>query len=374
MIPFMWSAGAIFGAAMGGYLSRPAETWPIFKGTLFEKLPYLLPNAVAAAYIVFAISIGVVLLKETYIPDKPHLVAKLNESDERTPFLDPNTMHSNENERQAKERQTSITTMAPVTAGTTIDIRRLSISTGADSVRIPVTAPDSDAVFEDDVCEDEPPSKHGYSRAMILLIAQLFLMSYHQMGFGALTPIFLLDEPSKDLRENHGLDLRGGLGYSLHDVGQFLAINGVIALVLQLVAVPPFVRRMGIWESVVWMTALSPLVYVLVPFLTTVPRPQLPHAIYAALTLQLFTSLIVYPSLLIALKNATPTMSMLGQVNGIAMAGCSGARTLAPPLAGYFYGEGGQAAGWWSVGAVALMAAILLIFMKPPQQTLQEEA
>jgi hypothetical protein len=373
MIPFMWSAGAIFGAAMGGYLSQPAETWPIFKDTLFEKFPYLLPNAVAAGYIVIAIAVGVMFLKETYVPDKPHLVAKLDESDERMPLLDPPTTQNNQNERQPKERQISITTMPPVTAGTTIDIRRLSISTAAESVKIPANAPDNDAVFEDDACDDEPPSKSGYSRAMVLLIAQLFLMSYHQMGFGALTPIFLLDEPSKDLKDS-GLDLRGGLGYSLHDVGQFLAINGVIALVLQLVAVPPVVQKMGIWKSVVWMTALSPIVYVLVPFLTAVPRPQLPWAIYGALTLQLFTSLIVYPSLLIALKNATPTMSMLGQVNGVAMAGCSGARTVAPPLAGYFYGEGGQAAGWWSVGAVALIAAILLIFMKPPQQQSQEEA
>ena len=83
----MWSVGSIFGAAMGGYLARPAETWPFFKGGIFETFPYLLPNAVAAAYIVFAILIGIAFLKETNVPQRPHLSAKLDESDYRRELI-----------------------------------------------------------------------------------------------------------------------------------------------------------------------------------------------------------------------------------------------------------------------------------------------
>jgi MFS family permease len=380
MIPFMWSAGSIFGAAMGGYLARPADTWPrLFpKGSIFTRFPYLLPNVVAAAFIVFAIMLGMAFLKETNAHARSPLFAQLNLPDERTRLIDPSPEASNVNvpeQSKPKRHRASLASMPPLTLGTTIDIRRLSVSAAAESIKPNMMEGDNEIAIEDEGDEGEPPPAHRYSRAMVLLIIQLFLMSYHQMGFSALTPIFLLDGPSsEDMTAEHKLDLQGGLAYTIRDVGMFMAVNGFVALVIQLAIVPPFIAKVGVWKSFVWLTVLGPIVYVFVPFLTALPRPALPIGIYAVLISQAFTLLIIYPCLLIGLKNATPSMSMLGQVNGLAMAGCSGARTISPPAAGAFYSKAGSAAGWWSVGAVAVMAGVLLLFMQPPPKGEGDEA
>ena len=377
MIPFMWSAGSILGAAMGGYLARPADTWPSLfpKSSIFTRYPYLLPNFVAAAYIVFAILLGTAFLKETNLQSRPLLFARLDVAEERTPLLSNETASNEREEHQkARERRSSLVGMPPLTTGTTVDIRRRSVSTTTDSIKPAISAGDRqfaiDEAVEDE--EDEVP-KHGYSRAMILFIIQLFLMSYHQMGFGSLTPVFLLDVPSDNATSRSTLDLHGGLGYTVRDVGGFMAVNGAVALVIQAIIIPPFINKAGVWKSFLWMTIICPIVYVFVPFLTAIQRPQLQIGVYAALILQAFTLLIIYPCLLILLKNATPSMSMLGSVNGLAQTGCSGARTVAPPIAGFVYSKAGSAAAWWSVGAVALIAAISLFVMKPPPPDPAEE-
>ena len=368
MIPFMWSAGSIFGAALGGYLARPADTWPsrFPKHSIFTKYPYLLPNFIAAAFIVFAILVSMAFLKETNIHSKPLLRAQLDVSDERTPLVRVVTPEEGEEQHKFKERRSSMTGMPGLTAGTTIDIRRLSTSTSADSIKPRISPGDHQIAIEEAVDGKDEAPKNEYSRAMILLIVQLFLMSYHQMGFSSLIPVFLLDGPSGNASSEAGLDLHGGLGLTVRNVGQFMAGLGAAAMLIQIVVLPPFIAKIGVWRSFVWMTILCPIVYVFVPFLTAVPRLQLPIGIYAAMILQTFTLLIIYPCLLISLKNATPSMSMLGQVNGLAMAGCSGARTVSPPAAGLVYSKAGSAAAFWSVGAAAVMAVVLILFMKPP--------
>lgn len=368
MIPFMWSFGSIFGAALGGYLARPADTWPARfpKNSIFSRYPYLLPNFIAAVFIIFAILVSVVFLKETNIHRKPVLSARLDVSDERTPLVSGSTHEEEVDQDKPRERRTSTTGMPGLTAGTTIDIRRLSTGTAADSIRPRVSSGDLHTAIEEAIDEEEEAPKHEYSRAMILLIMQLFLMSYHQMGFASLMPVFLLDGPTDNASSDSRLDLHGGLGYTVRDVGQFMAGLSVASMVIQIFILPPFIARIGMWKSFVWMTILCPLVYVFAPFLTDLPRPQTPIGVYATMVLNSFTVLIIYPCLLIALKNATPSMGMLGSVNGLAMAGCSGARTISPPAAGFVYSKAGSAAAFWSVGAAAVMAAMLILFMKPP--------
>ena len=374
MIPFMWSAGSIFGAALGGYLARPADTWPTRfpKSSIFTKYPYLLPNFVAAVFIVFAILVSMAFLKETNIHSKPLLSAQLDVSDERTPLVRVSTHEEVEDQYKSKERRASTIGMPGLTAGTTIDMRRLSTSTAADSIKPRFSSGNLRRPIEDPVDEEDEAPKNEYSRAMILLIMQLFLMSYHQMGFSSLIPVFLLDDTSDQASSASRLDLHGGLGYTVRDVGQFMAGLGLAAMLIQVLVLPPFIARIGVWRSFVWMTMLCPIVYVVTPFLTAIPRPQLPIGVYAAMVLQAFTLLIIYPCLLISLKNATPSMDMLGRVNGLAMACCSGARTVAPPAAGFVYSKAGSAGAFWSVGAVAVVAALLVLLMKAPPPSPQE--
>ena len=180
------------------------------------------------------------------------------------------------------------------------------------------------------------------------------------MAFGSIVPIYVLDEP-----RHSGLDLVGGLGLTVHDVGTFMAVNSLVSLFSQGVIFPIFVGQLGVWKSIVTMTTFCPLVQITVPLVSLLSTPGV--GIYITMALQSLCSIIVYPSLLIMLKNATEP-PFLGKVNGLAMSACSMARTLSPPLVGIFYSGIGSAGAWWSCAAVSIAAVVQLYFIPRPKE------
>jgi hypothetical protein len=373
MIPFMWYFGSIVGSSMGGLLAIPATTWSSLRGSVFDTYPYLLPNLVAAVYIIFSITIGILYLKET----NEDVIARKHKDkgalDERAPLMADiprlSTEIATDDEQKTVTRRVSMASIQPLTTGTTVDLRRLSNMTTASSIR-PSLAPQlvPENALEDSTIIEAPAIENKWNRSMVLFIVQLALMSYHSMAFGSLMPVYLLDEPSNGISDT-ALDLHGGLGYTVRDVGGFMSINGFVAMFVQGVMFGPLVERLGVWHTFVLLTVLAPLSYVFPPFLTMIPHAKAPIGIYANLSIQNFFTIVLYPCVLIMLKDATPSMTMLGQVNGLAMAACSAARTVAPPLVGVIYGVAGSAAGWWSIGIAALIAAALILVMKRPPQT-----
>lgn len=379
-MPFVWTAGSIIGSAMGGYLAQPAKNFPsVFPPEgLFGKYPYLLPNLVAAIYIAFTILLGAVFLKETNIPVRAAPPAQPAMSramaDERTPLRASQSIEQvrRESEQQMANRRPSLLgTNMPLTTGTTADLRRVSmISVSTAGGVLPIfsgTQPRrSSSAITDDEEEDSPRSSSSsspWTREVKLLIIQLILMAYYQMAYCSLLPVFFIDKPDRP-----GLDFHGGLGYTVRDVGTFLSVNGVAALFIQGLIFAPFVAKVGVWRSFVWLTILVPLTHAAVPFLTALSGPTLVGAIYLDLIVNNFLLIVIYPCLLILLKNATPSLSMLGQVNGLAMAASSGARTFAPPLAGFLYSKGGSAVGWWSIAVIGIVSGLMLYPMTPPHE------
>lgn len=246
----------------------------------------------------------------------------------------------------------------PTAIEPSFNIRRSSVAT------IRVVKPMVSLV--ENVADEEPPApppSKAFTRDVVLWIVQLTLMSYNQMAFGTMMPIFLIDEP----RHPSSLDLYGGLGYSVRDVGTFMSVNGLISMAIQILIFPVFVAKVGVWRSIIIPTILCPLVYLVVPFLTLLPRPILPAGIYILIAINNFFMIVIYPCILIALKNVTPSPLMLGRVNGLAMSACSGARTVAPPLAGIFYSAAGSAASWWSTCGFAVITIVELYWLKRPQ-------
>lgn len=234
------------------------------------------------------------------------------------------------------------------------NLRRGSVTTLYEITPVVST---SEPVSDHDI--SNPPIK-AFNRSAIMWIVAIIIMCYHQMAFASLLPIYLLDDP----RKPSFIDLRGGLGYTVHDVGTYMSVSGVIALVIQATIFPVFVGRVGVWKSLVSLLILCPITYIIVPLLSD---SVLPAGVYAVLTLQNFFMIIIYPCLLIALKNATPSSLVLGKVNGLAMSACSGARTVAPPLAGVIYSASGSGAAWWSIAAVAAVGAFELCWIARPK-------
>ncbi|KAI1608431.1 major facilitator superfamily domain-containing protein [Exophiala viscosa] len=373
--PFMWSLGSIVGSALGGFTAQPAKFYPhVFDPNgIFGEYPYLLPNIVSVVAIVIAMIQGWILLEETNPAAKslwPASMSRTSDShivDERTPLA-----------QRRDRRESNLTAFsvgggsiayavssAPLPNDPSFDLRRRSIASITSFKPLHHTmTPTVDVVIEDNEFQaPKSDSIKAFNKGVIFWTVALVLMCYHQMAFYALFPIYLLDDPRQPPQH---LDLVGGLGLTLPTVGVFLAANSVLSLFVQGVIFPIYVSKFGVWKAALSLTIVAPIAHLLVPFVTMLPNPGIGMCVLLAL--QSCTAIIIYPSLLILLKNATESPLVLGRVNGLAMSACSAARTVAPPLVGIFYSGLGSAGAWWSSAVIAIVAIIELFFAPRPKE------
>lgn len=372
--PFVWTLGGIIGSAMGGFLAQPARFYPsVFPADgLFGRYPYLLPNLVAVVVIALAILQGIFFLEETnemlLEVDDDHAVED-SDMDETTPLSGGASRHRQRAPRASNisERPRFAEDSLPLPVEQNFDLRRSSFGT-VHSIRLPADTQQqhsSSGLLRADG-RPNPPSRaqsfkgKTFNFTVVMVTVALVIFSYHQMAFCTLLPTHLLDKPQQP---RGVLDLAGGLGYTVHDVGVYLAVNGIIGLFIQGVIFPLFVDRMGVWRSFVVMIILYPVAYVLNPFLSAFPDWLVSPGIYTSMVLQSFFGIIVGPCALILLKNATPSPVVLGKVNGLAMAACCLARTVSPPLVGIIYAAGGSAAAWFSCAGIAVVGIVQLLWV-----------
>ena len=146
-----------------------------------------------------------------------------------------------------------------------------------------------------------------------------------------------------------------------------MAINGVIALFVQGIVFPIMASWLGVWKVFMVVTVLHPLAYFIVPWLALLPAQWLYTGIYACLTIRNCLSILAYPVLLILLKEASPSSSCLGKINGLAASTGAACRTVASPAAGFLYGVGITidltAIAWWASALVAVAGALQAVLM-----------
>lgn len=185
------------------------------------------------------------------------------------------------------------------------------------------------------------------------------------MCFDHLLPIFFEDDRaslSSSISVPDYFYFPGGLGLSMNAVGVIMAVNGVIALFIQAVIFPIAAEKVGVFRLFIIVTVLHPIACLLMPFLVWVPESLLYPAIYVCLTVRDVFSIIVYPLLLILIKEATPSSAILGKVNGFAASAGAACRMLAPPVAGFLYTVGSRmdctALAWWGSALAAVVGSI----------------
>ncbi|KAL9636499.1 MAG: hypothetical protein Q9164_002782 [Protoblastenia rupestris] len=206
-----------------------------------------------------------------------------------------------------------------------------------------------------------------FTRKIVMITVALGIFTYHSMTYDHLLPIFLQDERFSQNHESI-FTMPGGLGLTTQSVGVIMSVNGLIALFIQAIVFPLFASWLGIWKTFVMVTALHPVAYFIVPYLAFVREAALYPAVYACLTLRNFTSILAYPVLLIMLKEATSSPTVLGKVNGLAASAGAACRTIAPPIAGYLYCIGSQidftGLAWWGSAFVALVGAVQMVTIR----------
>lgn len=314
--PFVWSMGSIAGSALGGFTAEPASSYPRFfsQDGLFGKFPYLLPNLIAVVIVILAMIQGAFFLEET----NPVVIARSKQKSKTAngEVVDQSTTHSIQQtptlEARMRDRRMSnasfIASSVPMPVEPNFDLRRPSF-TSMDDFKINRDRPSITRVEsipeQVSVTSEASQPVIAFNREVILWITAIVLMSYHQIAFGTVLPIFLNDQP----RYPGHLDLIGGLGEPLPAVGAFLAVNSFIAMFIQAFVFPIYVSKFGVYKAVVSTTIMLPLFQACMPFVTLLPNPKI--GAYVIMALQSFGTIVLYPSALILLKNATASSAVL---------------------------------------------------------------
>ncbi len=337
VMPFVWSIGTIIGPAIGGTFADPASAFPQWfsQEGIFGKFPYLLPNLLCASFLFASIFMGYFLLEETHPDMKPRVMLPANTyiSDE-TPLV-----------------QTADAIKTPA-----VDLRAETYGTFEGS---------DDSEWRRRVGKNIPPNI--LTKPIILLITALGIFSYHSMTYDHLLPIYLEDDRAQDplIMTERGFNpfySPGGLGLSVQSVGAIMSVDGVIALFVQAIIFPQMAERFGIHQLFKLVTILHPITFLLVPLLVYLPVSYLRLGIYTCLAVRNFLSIMAYPVLLIMIKEATPSLSVLGRVNGLAASAGAACRTVASPIAGYLYTLGSRmdftTLAWYGSALVAIGGAV----------------
>ncbi|KAK3324698.1 major facilitator superfamily domain-containing protein [Cercophora scortea] len=348
IMPFVWSIGTIIGPAIGGTFADPHESFPhLFpEGSLFVTFPYLLPNLICAGLLFVSILLGYFLLEETH-PDMQPRVSLPDDTflSENTPLI-----------------ETSDAMKRPA-----VDLRDENYGTMRGRNNKSSDSDKAKNIWGKD--PEKRPQASIFNKRIMAVILALSIFTYHSMTYDHLLPIFFEDD--KTGGQGHSINAigslspfysPGGLGLSLQAVGMIMAVQGVIALFMQAVVFPLMAERVGVYRLFILVTVFSPIAYLIMPSLLFVPERLLYPAIYFCLTIRNFFGILVYPLLLILIKEATPSSSVLGKVNGLAASAGAACRMVAPPVAGYLYAMGKRvdctALAWYGSAFVAILGAV----------------
>ncbi|KAA8571939.1 hypothetical protein EYC84_001884 [Monilinia fructicola] len=189
-----------------------------------------------------------------------------------------------------------------------------------------------------------------FSKNVVALIIALGIFTYHSMTYDHLLPIFLEDTK--------------GPGESISAIsGEFNSLMMPGAVIF-----PWAAEFFGTYKLFILVTVLQPIAYLMVPFLVYLPSSFLYTGLYTALFVRNLLSILLYPVLLILIKEATPSPNVLGKVNGLCCSAGAACRTVAPPVSGYLYALGSKtnftAMAWIGSAIVAGIGAAQCFMVK----------
>jgi MFS family permease len=199
----------------------------------------------------------------------------------------------------------------------------------------------------------------------------------HTISLEQLLPI-LMSKPQPTPESQHlPFKFSGGFGWSTQTNGAFLAVQGALQMIAQLVLFPYLSKRFGSLRTF-WITlSLYPVLYLLAPYLALLPENlRIPGLLVLLATKVTFQSL-SYPSLAIILANSSPSKRVLGTLNGAAASSASVCRGFGPTISGAIDSLGGQLGmsglAWWAIAGVALLGWAPGFMLTEPNKTNAED-
>lgn len=135
-----------------------------------------------------------------------------------------------------------------------------------------------------------------------------------------------------------------------------------------LFAFPALTRYLGSLTLFRITVLTYPFLYIITPYLTLVPSSLRMPCVYFILMWKVCAQAFTMPSALIMLANNTPSPKVSGTLNGAMAASASLCRTFGPTFSGLLQSAGLSVGAlglpWWTNAAVAVIGAIIAIFMR----------
>ncbi|XP_062084513.1 protein ZINC INDUCED FACILITATOR 1-like [Humulus lupulus] len=262
IISTAWGIGLLIGPALGGFLAQPAEKFPkIFsKESLFGRFPYFLPCLLISIF-----ALGVTILCR-WMPETLHFHTKKDKENDKS--CSPQDMSSNN---------------------------------GSDS---------KENWEEDEKCS--PPKQSLYKNWPLMSSIILYcVFQLHDMAYSEIFPLWAVS-PKK----------YGGLSYSSEEVGEVLAISGLVMLLFQLFCYPPIERTFGPITVSRIGAVMTIAVLSTYPFIAKLSGVTLTILIDLASTLKIVISACITTGLFL-LQNKSVSQNQRGAANGISMAAMS---------------------------------------------------
>ncbi|KAJ5810204.1 uncharacterized protein N7503_002422 [Penicillium pulvis] len=356
LLPMCFNIGVIIGPVLGGTLADPVQSlpWLFGPGSLFggengvwwmKHWPYALPNLLSACFI-FMSSLAIF-----FGLDESHEIAR----------------HRRDWGRELGKRIVRAFARrplhySPLTRSGQDASMYLDENTEWSAPSSPVRA------------RSQPPQvprkragfRQIFTRNVVLTLLTHFLLAFHTSAFNSMTFVFLPTPRAPEDSRTGFFHFSGGLGLPSARVGLATAIIGFIGLPLQIFLYPRIQGKLGTLTSFRTFLPLSPIAYLLMPFLVVLPR--VPYIVWPSFTfvvsLQVISRTFVLPAAIILVNNCVTDSTILGTVHGIAQSISSAARTLGPLLGGWGLGLGLMhnmvGAIWWALAAEALIGYMVL--------------
>eukprot|EP00904_Undaria_pinnatifida_P005739 jgi/Undpi1/2295/HiC_scaffold_13.g05679.m1 len=315
VVTMAWSFGTVLGPGVGGILAQPAITYPVTfsKDGIFGRNPYLLPNVAAAGFTLLALPLVLIFIEE------PRKSGNDGPTDEEQPKGHITAVVADAHEAKVAGPKLSIVQHV------LSKIQKNSITQTEKTPMITRTNGSSQVVAEPLSCNSvdvQPTSLLAQPHIRTLLfIDMLFSLSY--AGFDEVFSLWCLSTVDK-----------GGLDWSTVQIGQMFLAAGAILLVLEMVAVPTVLPRMGIKAYQRVGSIIHVPAYMLIPMLSS--RDNAAGLPVAAASLILlctcyFCTNSFYVGISVAVNNATGP-ERRGELNGIAAAVTAFTKALSPVL------------------------------------------
>lgn len=216
--------------------------------------------------------------------------------------------------------------------------------------------------------EENSATVNIWTRHLKHILANFSLLHLHNATFVHIFPVFLSMPVAITQRLGH-IHFTGGLGLASPAVGIYLAMFGILGIILQLFLYPRIHNLIGTLGILRFSNLIFLLSYISVPYLVLLSEHITLRwfAMAAVLTSQIMARTMSIPSSIMLLTDAAPHRNVLGTVHGAGNTLSALASTCGPIIGGFLLAKGIEIGVvglvWWAWLSTVCVFAILWSFI-----------